>query len=290
MHFLLGVIYNLIMTKDNSIALVLSGGGARGLAHIGVLKVLDQLGIHISAIGGCSMGGLIASLYAAGTPISEIEKIARKYSSTREMVKLVDLTPNHKGFILSQNLRSFLSKIIDKNINIEDTKIPLFMNAVNLATGREVILDHGNLLNAIHSTTAVPGFISPFEDKERILADGGVVNNLPVSIMRTKTIRPILAIDVHQSLSSFPISGNASNPYPKSRIPEFLKEYYLAEIIKTRILTDLNLSQNPADLLLSPKIDPNISLFLGFQKVNELIEAGESAAMANKENIFALLK
>jgi len=277
------------MKEDKSIALVLSGGGARGLAHIGVLKVLDQIGIHISSIGGCSMGGLIASLYATGTPISEIEKIARKYSSTREMVKLVDIAPNHKGFILSQKLRSFLSKIIDKNINIEDTQIPLFMNAVNLATGREEILDHGNLVNAIHSTTAVPGFISPFEDKEKILADGGVVNNLPVSIMRMKTSRPIIAIDVHQSLSSFPISGNASNPYPKSRIPEFLKEYYLAEIIKIRILTDLNLSQNPPDLLITPEIDPNISLFLGFQKVNELIEAGEFATLANKKKILTLL-
>ena len=277
------------MVKDNSIALVLSGGGARGLAHIGILKVLDQLGIRISAIGGCSMGGLIASLYASGKSVGEIEKIALKYSSTREIVKLVDLTPNHKGFILSQKLRSFLSKIVDKDVNIEDLKIPLFMNAVNLATGKEEILDRGNLLNAIHSTTAVPGFISPFVDKDRILADGGVVNNLPVSIMRTKTSRPILAIDVHQSLSSFPISGDASNPYPKSRFPEFLKEFYLAEIIKGRILTDLNLSNNPPDLLISPEIDPNISFFLGFQKVNDLIEAGILSALENKENIISLV-
>lgn len=277
------------MHTKKSIALVLSGGGARGLAHIGVLKSLDHLKIKISSIGGCSMGGLIASLFAIGIPIKEIEKIARRYSTTREIIKLVDLTPHHKGIILSQKLRSFLSRFIDESIDIQETQIPLFMNAVNLSTGKEEILDQGNLLNAILSTTAVPGFISPFESKDRILADGGVINNLPVSIMRIKTDQPIVAVDVHQSWSSFPFSGDFSNPYPRSKFPEFLKEFYLAEIIKSRILTDLNLMYNPPDLLLSPEIDPNISLFFGFQRVNELINAGELITFKNKEKIMNLI-
>jgi NTE family protein len=277
------------MFTDKSIALVLSGGGARGLAHIGVLKALDQLKVHVSAIGGCSMGGLIASLYAIGIPIKDIDSIARRYSTTREIIKLVDLTPHHKGIVLSQKLRAFLSRFIDEKIDIRDSQIPLFMNAVNLSTGREEILDQGNLLDAILSTTAVPGFISPFESKDRILADGGVVNNLPVSIMRKKTDQPIVAVDVHQSLSSFPFSGDFSNPYPRSKFPEFLREYYLSEIIKSRVLTDLILLHNPPDLLLSPKIDPNISLFFGFQRVDELINAGELIAIENKEKILSLV-
>ncbi len=277
------------MLTKKSIALVLSGGGARGLAHIGVLKALDQLKVDISSIGGCSMGGLIACLYAIGIPIKEIETIARRYSTTREIIKLVDITPHHKGIVLSQKLRVFLSRFVDEKIDIRDARVPLFMNAVNLSTGREEILDSGNLLDAILSTTAVPGFISPFESKDRILADGGVVNNLPVSIMREKTNQPIVAVDVHQSLSSFPFSGDLSNPYPKSKFPEFLREYYLAEIIKIRMLTDLNLLHNPPDLLLSPEIDPNISLFFGFQRVNEMINAGELITLENKEKIIRLI-
>ena len=131
--------------------------GLRGLAHIGVLKVLDELQIPISAIGGCSMGGLIASLFAMGMPISEIEKIARKYSTTREMMKLVDLSPHRKGIIIGSRYRSFLSHFIDDNFKIEDAQIPLYMNAVDLLTGEEVILDKGNLLDSILATTAVPG-------------------------------------------------------------------------------------------------------------------------------------
>jgi NTE family protein len=277
------------MLTKKSIALVLSGGGARGLAHIGILKAIGHLKVEISSIGGCSMGGLIASLYAIGIPIQEIENIARKYSTTREIIKLVDLTPHHKGIVLSQKLRTFLSRFIDETIDIRDARIPLFMNAVNLSIGREEILDRGNLLDAILSTTAVPGFISPFESKDRILADGSVVNNLPVSIMREKTGQPIVAVDVHQSLANFPFSGDLSNPYPKSKFPDFLREYYLAEIIRIRMLTDLNLLHNPPDLLLSPEIDPNITSFLGFQRVNELIAAGESVTLENKEKILNLI-
>ncbi len=277
------------MTINDSVSLVLGGGGARGLAHIGVLKVLDELHIPISSIGGCSMGGLIASLHAIGIPISQIEEIARKYSSTREMIKLVDLTPLRKGIIMGNRLRDFLAQFIDRNIDFSKTKIPLFMNAVNLSTGNEVVLEQGNLLNAILATTAVPGFISPFEDGNNILADGGVVNNLPVSVMKKRTCKPIVAVDVHQTLEDFPFSGDLTNPYPKSIFPTFVKEYYLAELIKTRKSTDLHLSQNSPDLLLSPILDPNISLFLGFQHINALIEAGEVVTKTNKTKLLGLL-
>ena len=275
---------------NKSISLVLSGGGARGLAHIGILKVLDELQIPISSICGCSMGGLIASLYAMGLPISEIEKIATRYSSTREMVKLVDLTPHRKGIIIGQRLRGFLSRFIDDRLNIEDSIIPLYMNAVNLYTGDEVILDRGNLLDAILATTAVPGIFSPFEGENVTLADGGVVNNLPISIMKAKTTNPIVAVDVHQAFSRESTGKNLTHTHSRSVLPDFVREYYLAELIRTRRLTDLQLKQNPPDLLLAPDIDPNVSTFFGFQRVGDLIRSGEIAAQENKDNLSKLLE
>jgi len=272
-----------------SISLVLSGGGARGLAHVGVLKVLDEFQIPISSICGCSMGGLVASLFAMGLQISEIERIARKYSSTREMMKLVDLTPHRKGFIISQRLRGFLSRFIDDRVNMEDSKIPLCMNAVNLRTGDEVILDRGNLIDAILATTAVPGIFSPFESDNITLADGGVVNNLPISIMRNRTENPIVAVDVHQSFSKNTNRNNATSN-PLIVVPEFVREYYLAELIRTKKLTELQLQQNPPDLLLIPDIDPSISTFFGFQRVSELITAGEKVTRDKKNDLLMLIE
>lgn len=273
---------------SKSISLVLSGGGARGLAHIGVLKVLEELKIQISSICGCSMGGLIASLCAMGLPVTEIEKIAIRYSSTREMMKLVDLTPHRKGIIISQRLRGFLSRFINENLNIEDAIIPLYMNAVNLFTGEEVVLDHGNLLDAIIATTAVPGIFSPFESKNETLADGGVVNNLPISIMRGKTNKPIIAVDVHQTFNNYSGDKYSTPTNSRSLFPDFVREYYLAELIRIRRLTDLQLKQNPPDLLLIPEIDPNINTFLGFQRVGELIHAGELSAREKMDIILNL--
>jgi NTE family protein len=278
------------MENKKSIALVLGGGGARGLAHIGVLKVLKEFEIPISAVFGCSMGGLIASLFANGTDTAEMENIARKYTSVREMIKLVDLTPHRRGIIISQRLRSYFSQFIDADLKMEDSQIPLFMNSVDLNTGKEIVLDRGNLLDAIISTTAVPGLFSPIEFPDNVLlADGGVVNNLPVSSMRKITNSPIVAVDVHHS---FPIPSSQHNKSfisASSVIPEFFRDFYRAEMIMVRRIMDIQIAESPADLLLQPAVDPDINMFLGFQRAPELISAGEQSARNNIHKILKLI-
>ncbi len=279
------------MKKSKSISLVLGGGGARGLAHIGVLKVMREYNIPISSIFGCSMGGLIASLFAIGTDIYEIEKIARKYSSVREMIKLVDFTPHRRGVIVSQRLRGFFSQFIDENLRIEEAKIPLYMNAVDLLSGDEVVFDKGNLLDALISTTAVPGLFSPVESVNNLLlADGGVINNLPISTMRKYSFCPIVAVDVHHSFPNPPSSSHKGFISTNTVIPEFVRDFYRAEMIMVRKIMDIQLSENPADLLIRPVIDPEINMFLGFQRAEELILAGEKAALENLDEILKLIK
>jgi NTE family protein len=275
------------MNIPNSISLVLGGGGARGLAHIGVLKVLSKNSIPISSIFGCSMGGLIASLFAIGIDILEIENIARKYTSIREMIKLVDITPHRRGIIVSQRLKGFFSQFINENLLIEKVRIPLYMNAVDLVTGEEVVFDHGNLLDAVISTTAVPGLFSPVETvKGRLLADGGVINNLPVSTMRRFSQSPIVAVDVHHS---FPNPQSTLHKGSISVIPEFFSDFYRAEMIMVRKIMDIQLAEDPPDLLIRPAIDPGINMFLGFQRSEELILSGEKAAHENIEKIHKLI-
>jgi NTE family protein len=219
----------------------------------------------------------------------EIEKIARKYSSIREMMKLVDITPYRKGIIVSQRLHGFLSRFIDPDINIENVQIPLFMNAVNLFSGEEVVLDKGNLLNSILATTAIPGFFSPFEKDDVALIDGGIVDNLPISIMRKKSAQPMVAVDVHHTNDDFSSLQTLLNPFPKTVFPGLVREYYLAELIRMRKLTDLQLLQDAPELLMYPKIDPHISLFFGFQRVDELIRAGEIITLENENNLRKLV-
>ena len=277
------------MKNSNSVSIVLGGGGARGLAHIGVLKVLKEHSIPISSIFGCSMGGLVASLFAIGTDITQIENIARKYTGVREMIKLVDITPHRRGIIISQRLRGFFSQFIDEKIQIEDAQIPLYMNAVDLMSGEEVVLSQGNLLDALIATTAVPGLFSPVSTRESLLADGGVINNLPVSTMRKYTHSPIVAVDVHHSFPH-PLSSTHNEMISTNFvIPEFVRDFYRAEMIMVRKIMDIQLNKNPPDLLIRPDIDPEINMFLGFQRVGELILSGEKAALENIENIHKLI-
>ena len=118
-------------SNHKKLGLVLGGGGARGLAHIGVLKVLAENNLSVSYLSGCSMGGLIASLFAAGLSIDEIEKAARKLNSVREIVKLIDRTPSRRGLLSGVNIRKYLRNLISPEMEIQETRIPVVVNAVD---------------------------------------------------------------------------------------------------------------------------------------------------------------
>jgi NTE family protein len=156
-------------------------------------------------------------------------------------------------------------------------------------SGEEVVLSQGNLLDALIATTAVPGLFSPVSTRESLLADGGVINNLPVSTMRKYTHSPIIAVDVHHSFPH-PLSSTHNEVIStNSVIPEFVRDFYRAEMIMVRKIMDIQLNKYPPDLLIRPDIDPEINMFLGFQRAGELILSGEKAALENIENIHKLI-
>lgn len=269
------------MTKvklTKKLALVLGGGGAKGLAHIGVLRVLCDSGIPISSISGCSMGGLIAALFASGLSIDMIEEVARRFQSKREMLKLVDRTPSRKGLVVGNKVRGYLSKIIDPNMQTEETPIPLVMNAIDLVTAEEITLEKGNILDNIMATIAVPGFFAPVEIGEHRLVDGGILNNVPVKLAKRYPVDFVLAVDVHSPFFGSESDG-VHSPLGKLPfvIPEFVQDFYRAEMIMSFGLTQFNLKDNPPDLLLRPRIPKDVSLFLGFQKVDDIINSGREA-------------
>jgi len=281
---------NSIKVQQRKLGLVLGGGGARGLAHIGVLKVLINNGINIACLAGCSMGGIIASSLAIGLPIDEIERIAKRLNSKREILKLLDRTPNRRGLLAGKNIRKYLSNHIDPEATIEDTLIPLCMNAVDLITGKEILLDRGNLLDSIMATTAVPGFFPPVEIGPYRLVDGGVLDDVPVKNLKGSNADVIMAVDVHlMNQSSNNIEDAHLHEHIPLPLPGILQDFYRVEMIMTSTLVEQNMKEFPPDLLITPAVPADITSLFGFSRVNEIILAGEQAMEARLSDLLLLL-
>ncbi|MDA3910211.1 MAG: patatin-like phospholipase family protein [Bacteroidales bacterium] len=164
------------MTKKKEIALVLSSGGARGFAHIGVIKSLEKNGYKIKSISGASMGALVGGLYATGQ-LYKFEEWARNLDK-REVLKLVDITLTSSGLIKGEKLIHELENLIPKQ-NIKDLEIPYCAVATDILNEKEIVFRSGNLYNAIRASIAIPTVLKPFKIGDIQLIDGGVVNPIP---------------------------------------------------------------------------------------------------------------
>ncbi len=179
----LGAMETPIETKNGygldgqSVALVLGSGGARGLAHIGVIRVLEQAGANIHAIAGSSMGALIGGMYAAGQ-LDAYEQWVETLERS-DVLSMVDWTLSG-GLIRGKKIIQKLGELAGE-VNIEDLDIDFTAVAVDIDQGREVWLDHGSLYDAIRASIAIPGLFTPHHYHGRTLVDGGLLNPIPVA-------------------------------------------------------------------------------------------------------------
>ncbi len=229
--FLLLIAADLFAYNKNrpKIGLVLSGGGARGLAHIGVLRALEQKKIPIDYIAGTSIGSIIGGLYATGMSTDDLEWIVksidwdRVFRPTADRKKqqysakqadksyFVDLElglsksgpKSAKGFVGGQQLMLELQRIVGsiKTQNFDDYPIPFRAVATDLNTAEPYIIDHGNLAMAMRASMAVPLVFGPINHQGRFLADGGILNNLPVDVARQMGADIIIAVNISSPLS-----------------------------------------------------------------------------------------
>jgi NTE family protein len=211
--------------KRPAIGIVLGGGGAKGIAHVGVLRVLEQERIPIDYIAGTSMGALIGGMYASGMSPDEIETmlttadwwdlmkdrtprlelpLRRKSDDVRYLLDL-ELGFNRgkigvpTGLAAGQKLNNLLQHMTLNAAGLEsfdDLNIPFRCVGTDLRTGGEVVLDHGNLARAMRASMAVPGAFTPVEIDDRVLADGGLVNNVPVEVARAMGAEVVIAVPV----------------------------------------------------------------------------------------------
>ncbi|WKD85048.1 putative NTE family protein [Polaribacter huanghezhanensis] len=174
----------------NNIGVVLSGGGARGAAHIGVLQALNENGIYPSCFSGASAGALIAALYCAGYTPLEILKLSKE----KEFLKIFRIGFLKKELTNMMRLQNFLKHHIHQK-NIEDLKIPLHVSISNINSGRGEILDKGELIPLILASCAVPILFKPIKIKESLYVDGGLLNDLPIEPLKEKKLK-IIGVNV----------------------------------------------------------------------------------------------
>lgn len=166
------------VAMKKKIALVLSGGGARGLAHIGAIETLESHGYEITSIAGCSMGALIGGMYAAGK-LPEVKDWVLALDR-RKVLSLVDFSLSLTHLVKGDRVMEALKEIVP-DVNIEDLPIPYTAVATDWNSGKEVVFDHGSLYDAIRASISIPLFLNPVRREEMLLVDGGLVNSLPLN-------------------------------------------------------------------------------------------------------------
>jgi NTE family protein len=182
--------------KEPKIALVLGGGSAKGFAHVGVIRVLEQEKIPIHMIVGTSVGSLIGGIYAANPDSFQLEWIAFKIDRNDILDPLI--LPK-LGLVQGARLESFVEQNV-KVRKIEETKIPFFPIATDLNTGETVTLEKGSLAKAIRASSSIPGIFVPVSFDSRTLVDGGVTDNVPCDIAKAKGADIIIAVNLQKDI------------------------------------------------------------------------------------------
>lgn len=188
------------------IALVLGGGAARGFAHVGVIRALEQEKIPIDLIVGTSVGSLIGAIYAHDRNSFELEWTA--FSLEKDQIFDYGLLNALTGMGLAkgEKLEAFVKSKVPV-ANIEELQIPYAAVATDLNRGTKIVLDKGSVAKAVHASSAIPGVFQPVEHQGKLLVDGGVIDNVPVSVAREKGADIVIAVDIGQQVNNFNISN-----------------------------------------------------------------------------------
>lgn len=179
-----------VQQTSGSLGLALSGGAVLGCAHIGVLKAFDEAGVRVTHLAGTSMGALVASFYAFGFTGSEIEEIAGEL----RWPQITMPSPSKLGLLSQEKLRRTLRRHIG-DVRIEEANIPLAMVATDISSGEKVVMTEGDLALAASASACFPGIFIPVEREGRLLVDGGLVENLPLSPLKAWRVERIVAVD-----------------------------------------------------------------------------------------------
>jgi len=298
------------------LVLALGGGGARGLSHIGVLEVLAERGLPVRAVVGTSIGAEIGAFLAGGMSVARMREVATAFDWKLTLQLFLPDLPGG-GLVSGKRILSWLSDQIG-GLRIEELALPFAAVATDLETGDEVVLDRGPLVEAVRASLSIPGTLAPLRLGDRVLVDGGVVNQVPADVARRLHGGPVLAVAVHAASQAWSRPARKPGTWA-ARARQLLAEHWIggakhlreeleaaagdkdgdlvdwsarlvlqrAALISQAELVRLRLAAAPPDLLLVPDVH-DIGV-LEFYRAEEALEAGRAAALARLPEIERML-
>lgn len=258
------------------IALVLGGGGARGIAHLGVIKALEEEGVKPDFIVGASMGAIVGAVYGLGWKASGMIDFAHSFKAG-QIARLFKVRPPKGALVNPEKAFAFLNRKIIKDARFSDLVIPLKAIATSLDSGLEVIMQEGDILTALMASSAVPGIFPPVSVNNDYLVDGGVLNPTPVDAALRLGAEAVIAVD----LVAKEFSG-----FDKPNIVRTLMQTY--EIMRSETVR-LRVPKEDKRVVLIEPLMRNLFDSYKFHKLNDFLQSGYTAACKKMPEIKAIL-
>ncbi|MFJ5622224.1 patatin-like phospholipase family protein [Peribacillus loiseleuriae] len=249
--------------REPKIGLALGSGGARGFAHLGVIKVLKEAGISIDMIAGSSMGALVGSFYAAGSDVERLYRLSKVFKRKYYL----DFTVPKMGFVAGKKVKELI-RVFTYNKRIEELDIPLAIVATDIKKGEKVVFQSGPIAEAVRASISIPGIFVPEKIGDRLLVDGGVIDRVPVSVVRSMGADLVIAVDV----------SNVKKEIEITSIYDVIMQSL--DILQMELTESRKLS---SDVMIRPHVENYNSK--SFTNINEIITIGEEEARLNIDKI-----
>lgn len=280
--------------------LALGSGGAKGIAHIGVIEVFEKNNIYPQEISGCSIGAVIGALYASGIPIKEIRDLALSINFKKSLELFDFSNPREGGIVKGKLVLEYLESILPVR-TFKQLQLPFSCVATDIKTGKPVVFTKGDLIPALRASISIPGFFIPFEYQGKTLIDGSLVNPVPVNLLTRSRYRIAVIVDEYDrfkkiSLAKSMIENKIRTILQEKVFPRFSS---LPNIMKKRVhkkantfdvlslsldiisheLTRFHINDYDVDLIIRPDVKhiPTLAFYLGKQSYKEGVKAAKKA-------------
>ena len=258
----------LVKNKKVKLGIAFGGGGARGIAYIGVLKAFEELGVKIDYISGTSIGALVGSLVAYGKDSAFLEEAIKTIRMKDIRNSKLIWKPSH-----AKNIENILLKFFEKDVMFSELKTPFVAVCTDIKTGKEARIDAGSVAKAVSGSCAVPGVFTPVEYGEMNLVDGMLTNNVPADVVRGMGANIVIAIDLHENRGA----GTGSTKL----LP------VLSSSLGVLLQTNVDAKMRFADIVISPNLERFSSTKI--EEIDAMIAEGYKSIMDRKDDIIKIL-